>query len=36
VVPILTASPTVFVSARAWNYQEQPMYGPLLDQIWVK
>jgi YVTN family beta-propeller protein len=36
VVPIFNLSPTVFVSARAGNYQEQPMYGPLLDQIWVK
>ena len=36
VVPILNASPAVFVSARAGNYREQPMYGPLLDQIWVK
>ena len=36
VIPFLTSSPTVFVSARAQNYQEQPIYGPLLDQIWVK
>jgi peptide/nickel transport system substrate-binding protein len=36
VVPIFTGSITVFVSARAANYQEQPIYGPLLDQIWVK
>jgi hypothetical protein len=26
----------VFVSARAGNYQESPVYGPLLDQIWVR
>jgi ABC-type transport system substrate-binding protein len=36
VVPIFSQSPTVFVSARARNYQEQPVYGPLLDQIWVR
>jgi peptide/nickel transport system substrate-binding protein len=36
VVPIFSVSPTVFVSARARNYQEWPIGGPLLDQIWVK
>ena len=36
VVPLFTQSPTVFVSARARNYQEQPIGSPLLDQIWVK
>jgi YVTN family beta-propeller protein len=36
VVPVFSLSPTVFVSARVGNYQEQPMYGPLLDQIWVR
>jgi YVTN family beta-propeller protein len=36
VVPTQTVSPTFFVSARAQNYQYQPMYGPLLDQISVK
>jgi YVTN family beta-propeller protein len=36
VVPIFSLSPTVFVSARVANYQEQPMYGPLLDQMWVR
>jgi YVTN family beta-propeller protein len=36
VVPLFTGSPTVFVSARAQNYQAQPLYGPLLDQISVK
>ena len=36
-VPILTASTTVFVSARVGNYQESPYYyGPLLDQIWIQ
>ena len=36
VVPFLSKSPTVFVSARVRNYQAQPMYGPMLDQIWVR
>ena len=36
-VPLLTLSPTVFVSARVGNYQESPYYaGPLLDQIWIR
>jgi peptide/nickel transport system substrate-binding protein len=36
-VPLLTLSPTVFVSARVGNYQESPYYAaPLLDQIWVQ
>jgi len=25
-----------FVSSRAGDYQESPVYGPLLDQIWVR
>jgi YVTN family beta-propeller protein len=36
VVPVFSMSPTVFVSARVGGYQEQPMYGPLLDQMWVR
>jgi ABC-type transport system substrate-binding protein len=36
VVPVFTTSPTVFVSARVRNYQEQPMGTPLLDQIRVR
>jgi peptide/nickel transport system substrate-binding protein len=35
-VPIFNQSLTVFVSARVGNYQESPVYGPLLDQIWVR
>ena len=35
-VPLLTKSPTVFVSARVRNYQEQPMGSPLLDQMYVR
>jgi peptide/nickel transport system substrate-binding protein len=35
-VPIFNQSSTMFVSARVGNYQESPVYGPLLDQIWVR
>jgi len=35
-VPIFNRSLTMFVSARVGNYQESPVYGPLLDQIWVR
>jgi YVTN family beta-propeller protein len=34
-IPVVDESSTVFVSARAGNYQESPGYGPLLDQIWI-
>ncbi len=35
-VPILNQAATTFVSARIRNYQESPIYGPLLDQLWVR
>jgi peptide/nickel transport system substrate-binding protein len=36
-VPILNRGESVFVSARAGNYQEFPYYGgPLLHQMWVQ
>jgi peptide/nickel transport system substrate-binding protein len=36
-VPILNFSGSVFVSARAGNYQDSPYYGgSLLDQMWVQ
>jgi ABC-type transport system substrate-binding protein len=35
-VPVFNETPTVFVSARAGNYQESPYYGPLYDQMWVR
>ena len=35
-VPILSQGSTAFVSARTGNYQESPIYGPLLDQMWVR
>ena len=35
-VPILSQGSTTFVSARTGNFQESPIYGPLLDQMWVR
>jgi peptide/nickel transport system substrate-binding protein len=35
-VPLLNEGSTVFVSSRVGNYQESPVYGPLLDQMWVR
>jgi YVTN family beta-propeller protein len=35
-VPILNTSTAGFISARAGNYQTSPVYGPLLDQMWVR
>ena len=34
-VPILNQASTEFVSARIGNFQESPIYGSLLDQMWV-
>jgi peptide/nickel transport system substrate-binding protein len=35
-VPIFNSGITGFVSSRAGNYQESSVYGPLLDQMWVR
>jgi YVTN family beta-propeller protein len=35
-VPLLNQASTEFVSSRVGNYQESPLYGPLLDQMWVR
>src|SRR5690242_9079638 len=35
-VPILNVGTAGFVSSRAGNYQESPVYGPLVDQMWVR
>jgi len=35
-VPIDNGGIAGFVSSRAGNYQTSPMYGPLLDQMWVR
>jgi ABC-type transport system substrate-binding protein len=34
--PVFNESTTVFVSARVGNYQASAIYGPLLDQIWIR
>jgi YVTN family beta-propeller protein len=34
--PVLNEASTVFVSSRVGNYQESPVYGPLLGQLWVR
>jgi len=35
-VPIFNVGMAEFASARAANYQISPVYGPLLDQMWVR
>jgi YVTN family beta-propeller protein len=35
-VPIDNGGTAGFVSSRAGNYQASPVYGPLLDQMWVR
>ena len=35
-VPVLNAGMAGFVSSRAGNYQASPVYGPLLDQMWIR
>jgi peptide/nickel transport system substrate-binding protein len=35
-VPVYNGADAGFVSSRAGNYQASPVYGPLLDQIWVR
>jgi peptide/nickel transport system substrate-binding protein len=35
-VPVLNGGMAGFVSSRAGNYQASPVYGPLLDQIWIR
>jgi peptide/nickel transport system substrate-binding protein len=35
-VPVYNAADAGFVSSRVRNYQESPVYGPLLDQMWVQ
>lgn len=35
-VPIDNGGTAGFVSSRAGDYQESPVYGPLLDQMWVR
>ncbi|HEY7075006.1 MAG TPA: ABC transporter substrate-binding protein, partial [Solirubrobacteraceae bacterium] len=35
-VPILNRRTATLVSARVGNYQQHPLYGPLLDRLWVR
>ena len=35
-VPLHTIGEAGFVSSRVGNYQQSPVYGPLLDQMWVR
>ena len=35
-VPVDNGGTAGFVSSRVGNYQESPVYGPLLDQMWVR
>jgi ABC-type transport system substrate-binding protein len=35
-VPVSNAPPAGFVSSRVGNYQESPVYGLLVDQMWVR
>ena len=35
-VPVLNSTLAGFVSSRAGNYQESPVYNSLLDQMWVR
>jgi peptide/nickel transport system substrate-binding protein len=36
VVPIVNVRDRVFVSERVGNFQHHPLWGTLLDQLWVK
>ena len=35
-VPLGNPQNRVLVSARVGNYQSHPLWGPLLDQLWVR
>ena len=35
-VPVLNVGTAGFVSSRVGNYQESPVYGLLVDQMWVQ
>ncbi len=35
-VPLANAKDTALVAERVGNYQHHPLWGPLLDQLWVK
>jgi YVTN family beta-propeller protein len=35
-VPLFNSGVAGFVSSRVGNYEESPVYGPLVDQMWVR
>jgi ABC-type transport system substrate-binding protein len=35
-VPLANGNDTALVAERVGNYQHHPLWGPLLDQLWVK
>ena len=35
-LPLVTPTNTTFVSARVGNYRYHPLWGPLVDQFWVR
>jgi YVTN family beta-propeller protein len=35
-VPVFNAGFAIFVSSRVGSYQDSPVYGPLVDQMWVR
>jgi peptide/nickel transport system substrate-binding protein len=35
-LPLVTPTNTTFVSARVGNYRYHPLWGPLIDQFWVR
>jgi peptide/nickel transport system substrate-binding protein len=35
-LPLVTPTNTDLVSKRVGNYRYQPLWGPLLDQLWVR
>jgi peptide/nickel transport system substrate-binding protein len=35
-LPLVTPTNTTYVSARVGNYRYHPLWGPLLDQFWVR
>jgi peptide/nickel transport system substrate-binding protein len=36
VIPLVNRRTVALVSKRAGNYQQHPLWGPLLDQLWVR
>jgi len=36
IIPLVYDRDLFLTSARVHDYQHQPLYGPLLDQLWVQ